>query len=91
MAAVMIGDRPAQGLAYGGGDRRGRVAAWRAAGAGLGVAARQLVAVGERVLDDQPRLGARVRLLAAGASNKKDPGEAGLSRSRRCPQPPGTR
>jgi transposase len=36
----------------------------------------QLVAAGERVLDVQPRLGARVRLVAAGASNKSDPNDA---------------
>ena len=38
--------------------------------------ARQLVAAGELVLDVQPRLGARVRLLATGASNKNDPDDA---------------
>jgi transposase len=44
---------------------------------GLGhLLARQLVAAGERVLDVQPKPGARVRLLAAGASNKNDPGDA---------------
>lgn len=36
----------------------------------------QLVAVGERVLDVQPKLGARVRLLATAASNKNDPNDA---------------
>jgi len=36
----------------------------------------QLVAAGERVLDVQPKLGARVRLLATGASNKNDPNDA---------------
>jgi hypothetical protein len=34
------------------------------------------VAAGERVLDVQPRLGARVRLLAAGDVNKNDPDDA---------------
>ena len=34
------------------------------------------MATGERVLDVQPRLGARVRLLAAGATNKNDPNDA---------------
>ena len=44
---------------------------------GLGyLLARQLVAAGELVLDVQPRLGARVRLLATGASNKNDPNDA---------------
>jgi hypothetical protein len=42
--------------------------------AGLGhLLARQLLAAGERVLDVQPRLGARVRLPAAGAVNMNDP------------------
>jgi transposase len=36
----------------------------------------QLLAAGERVLDVQPKLGARVRLLAAGGTNKNDPGDA---------------
>ena len=36
----------------------------------------QLLAAGERVLDIQPKLGARVRLLAAGAVNKNDPNGA---------------
>jgi transposase len=45
--------------------------------AGLGhLLAQQLVAAGERVLDVQPKLGARVRLLAAGAVNKNDPNDA---------------
>jgi transposase len=38
--------------------------------------AQQLVAAGERVLDVQPKLGARVRLLATGATNKNDPNDA---------------
>jgi transposase len=36
----------------------------------------QLVAAGERVLDVQPKLGARVRLLASGDTNKNDPNDA---------------
>src|SRR6266849_4311720 len=36
----------------------------------------RLLAAGERVLDVPPRLGARVRLLAAGNTNKNDPGDA---------------
>src|SRR5690348_8789432 len=46
--------------------------AWAAGGAGgLGhLLTQQLVAMGERVLDVQPKLGARVRLLATGASSK---------------------
>src|SRR5258708_39914592 len=48
---------------------------WAVEGAGgLGhLLAQQLVAVGERGLDVPPKLGARGRLLAHGASNKKDP------------------
>ena len=38
--------------------------------------AQQLVAAGERVLDVQPKLGARVRLLATGETNKNDPNDA---------------
>jgi transposase len=38
--------------------------------------AQQLLAAGERVLDVQPKLGARVRLLAAGGTNKNDPNDA---------------
>jgi transposase len=51
---------------------------WAVEGAG-GVGhllAQQLVAAGERVLDVQPKLGARVRLLATGATNKNDPNDA---------------
>ncbi len=52
--------------------------AWAVEGAGgLGhLLAQQLVAAGERVLDVQPKLGARVRLLAAGDTNKNDPDDA---------------
>jgi hypothetical protein len=61
-----------------------RLLAWAAAwpqrtwavegAAGMGhLLAQQLVAAGERVLDVQPKLGARVRLLATGATNKNDP------------------
>jgi transposase len=51
---------------------------WAAGGArGLGhLLAQQLLAAGERVLDVQPKLGARVRLLAAGGTNKNDPNDA---------------
>ena len=51
---------------------------WAAGGAGgLGhLLAQQLLSAGERVLDVQPKLGARVRLLAAGAVNKNDPNDA---------------
>ena len=44
---------------------------------GLGyLLAQQLVAAGERVLDVQPKLAARVRLLATEAANKNDPHDA---------------
>ena len=51
---------------------------WAIEGAGgLGhLLAQQLLAAGERVLDVQPKLGARVRLLANGAVNKNDPNDA---------------
>ena len=44
---------------------------------GLGhLLAQRLLAAGERVLDVPPKLGARVRLLAAGDVNKNDPNDA---------------
>jgi transposase len=44
---------------------------------GLGhLLARQLLSAGERVPGVQPKLGARVRLLAAGNANKNDPSDA---------------
>ena len=51
---------------------------WAVEGArGMGhLLAQQLVSAGERVLDVQPKLGARVRLLAAGDTNKNDPNDA---------------
>ena len=51
---------------------------WAVEGAGgLGhLLAQQLVASGEQVLDVQPKLAARVRLLAAGDVNKNDPNDA---------------
>jgi transposase len=66
---------------------------WAVEGAGgLGhLLAQQLLSAGERVLDVQPKLGARVRLLAAGAVNKNDPTTPGRWRSRRCARPPGGR
>jgi transposase len=53
-------------------------AAWAVEGAGgMGhLLAQQLVAAGERVLDVQPKLAARVRLLAAGDVSKNDPNDA---------------
>ena len=51
---------------------------WAVEGAGgLGhLLAQQLLAAGGRVLDVPPKLGARVRLLAAGDVNKNDPNDA---------------
>jgi transposase len=51
---------------------------WAVEGAGgLGhVLAQQLLAAGEQVVDVQPKLGARVRLLSSGTSNKNDPNDA---------------
>jgi hypothetical protein len=51
---------------------------WAAGGAGgLGrLLAQQLLAAGERVLDVQPKLAARVRLLEAGNTGKNDPNDA---------------
>jgi len=51
---------------------------WAVEGAaGLGhLLAQQLLSAGEQVLDVQPKLGARVRLLAAGDTNKNDPNDA---------------
>jgi transposase len=51
---------------------------WAVEGAGgLGhLLSQQLLAAGERVLDVQPKLAARVRLLASGAVNKNDPNDA---------------
>ena len=57
---------------------------------GLGhLLAQQLVAIGERVLDVQPKLASRVRLLQAGDTNKNDPNDAlsvavAALRSRAC-------
>jgi transposase len=68
-------------------DQAGKLAAWARAwpertwaveGArGLGgLLAQQLVAAGERVLDVQPKLAARVRLLHTGNTGKNDPNDA---------------
>jgi transposase len=66
---------------------------WAVEGAGgLGrLLAQQLVAAGEQVLDVQPKLAARVRLLEAGDTNKNDPNDAlsvavAALRSRACRQ-----
>jgi transposase len=64
---------------------------WAVEGAtGLGhLLAQQLLGAGERVLDVQPKLAARVRLLEAGDVNKNDPNDArsvavAALRSRAC-------
>ncbi len=78
----------------------GQLVAWAAAwperiwavegAAGLGhLLAQQLLAAGERVLDVQPKLASRVRLLQAGYTNKNDPNDAlsvavAALRSRAC-------
>jgi transposase len=66
---------------------------WAVEGAGgLGhLLAQQLLAVGERVLDVQPKLGARVRLLAAGGRTRTIPMTPGQSLWRRCARRPGGR
>jgi transposase len=65
---------------------------WAVEGAGgLGhLLAQQLVAAGEQVLDVQPRLAARVRLLGSGSTDKNDPDDArsvaiAALRSAACP------
>jgi hypothetical protein len=57
--------------------------AWAVEGAsGLGhLLAQQLVAAGEQVLDVQPKLGSRVRLLASGNTNKTHSGSSVLVHS----------
>ena len=65
---------------------------WAVEGAvGLGhLLARQLLSAGERVLDVQPKLGARVRLLATGNVNKNDPSDArsvAVAVAARCARP----
>ena len=76
--------RPRRGVAQkrrerveGPGIRRGRSGPGplRAPGA-RHLLAQQLLAAGEQVLDVQPKLGARVRLLTAGDTNKNDPNDA---------------
>ena len=64
---------------------------WAVEGAtGLGhLLAQQLVAAGERVLDVQPKLAARIRVLEAGNTSKNDPNDArsvavAALRSRAC-------
>jgi transposase len=64
---------------------------WAAGGAGgLGyLLARQLVTAGELVLDVQPRLGARVRLPATGATSQERPQRRPVRwPSRRCARRP---
>jgi transposase len=65
---------------------------WAVEGAGgFGhLLAQQLLSAGERVLDVQPKLGARVRLLASGNVNKNDPNDA-RSAAVAAPRSPGVR
>jgi transposase len=65
---------------------------WAVEGAGgLGhVLAQQLVAAGEQVIDVQPKLGARVRLLSSGTSNKNDENDARRGRAALARLPPGS-
>ena len=84
-------------------DQAERLLAWAAAwpertwavegAGGLGyLLAQQLVAAGERVLDVQPKLGARVRLLATGRLEQERPQRRPLGgRSRRCARRPAGR
>ena len=83
-----------------GADQAGRLRCWAQAwpertwavegATGLGhLLAQQLVAAGERVLDIQPKLAARVRVLEAGNTSKNDPNDAlsvavAALRSRAC-------
>jgi transposase len=66
---------------------------WAMEGAGgMGhLLAQQLLSAGERVLDVQPQLGTRVRLLAAGDTNKNDPNDARSVAVRRCAHPASAR
>ena len=59
---------------------------WAVEGAtGLGyLLAQQLVAAGERVLDVQPKLAARVRLLATGSTEQERPERRPVGRRRRA-------
>ena len=81
-------------------DQAGQLLAWAQAwpertwavegASGLGhLLAQQLVAAGERVLDVQPKLAARIRVLEAGNTSKNDPNDArsvavAALRSRAC-------
>src|SRR5262249_19494658 len=66
---------------------------WAIEGAsGLGhLLAQQLLAAGEQVLDVAPKLGARVRLLATGDTNKNDRTTLARWRSPRCGHRPAAR
>jgi transposase len=62
---------------------------WAVEGAtGLGsLLAQQLLAAGEVVLDVQPKVAARVRLLASGNTSKNDPNDARSGRGHRAALP----
>ena len=72
------GRPPARSSGWCSGRHHSTERTWAIEGAGgLGyLLAQQLVAAGERVVDVQPKLAARVRLLATGSSNKNDPNDA---------------
>jgi transposase len=82
-AEEVLGELRVRASAAQAGQLLGWAAAWPertwavegAAGTGY-LLAQQLLAAGERVLDVQPKLGARVRLLDAGDTNKNDPNDA---------------
>jgi transposase len=78
LASFEYGRHRGRLISCGGGPRRGLIARGRWKGPrGLGhLLAQQLLARGERVVDVQPKLAARVRLLNTGAVNKNDPNDA---------------
>jgi len=78
LGQVRVRASASQAGQLGRGRRAGRSGPWAVEGAaGLGsLLARQLAAAGEQVLDEQPELAARVRLLGAGNTNKNDPNDA---------------
>jgi transposase len=102
MAVALGGDEAPLGQVRASAAQVQRLLAWAAAwpertwaveGArGLGhLLAQELVAAGELVLDVQPKLAARVRLLAAGAVTRTIPMMPARLPSRRCARPPACR
>ncbi len=70
--------RPGRPANWWPGRRRWPERTWAVEGAGgLGhLLAQELIEAGEHVLDVQPKLGSRVRLLSSGSANKNDPDDA---------------